>query len=189
MDQLRNEAQNKMNKLKNFDPSDWDSKSEDSNFSSENYDKVINSRVDKIMTMDRKNDSFVSAIIKASGDGNSVSKRILLYKTVIKWLDIITSLLLLSGIFISQIEQANYYEINKEKRTVAIHVVNCILNKNFSTYNPQVVDSVLNYPDFLSSIDKNDISSVKINLTIDEFSSTCRSYILFSNIISGINRF
>jgi hypothetical protein len=187
MDQLRNEAQNKMNKLKNFDPTDWDSKSEDSNFSSENNDKVINSRVDKIMTIDRKNDSFVSAFIKASGEGNSVSKRILIYKTVIKWLDIITSLLLLSGIFISQMEQANYYEINKEKRIVAIKVVNCILNKNFSTYNSQEVDSVLNYPDFLSRIDKNDYTSVKIDMSIDELSSTCRSYILFSNIISGMN--
>lgn len=186
MDQLRNEAQNKMTKLKNFDPNDWDSRSEDSSNSVENNDRVINSRIDKLITHDRKSDSFISAIIKASGEGNSVSRKILFYKTIIKWLDIVTSLLLLSGILISQIEQTHYYELNLEKRVTAIKIVNCIIQNDFSTYNATEVDAVFNYPNFLATVDKSDYKSLIIEMTIDDFSTTCRSFILISNIISGM---
>jgi hypothetical protein len=138
------------------------------------------------MTNQRKSDSFISAIIKANGEGNSVSRKILFYKAMIKWLDIITSLLLLSGIFISQIEQSHYYEINLDKRVTAIKIVDCILKNDFSNYNATEADEILNYPNFLATVDKSNYKSVNIEMTIDEYSKTCRSFILISNIISGI---
>ena len=186
MEKLRDEAEKKVNKIKNFNPYDLDSRSEDSNNSIEiNNEKAINSRIDQIMRHERKSDSFIAAMRKANGEGNSISRKILFYKSVIKWLDIITSLLLISGVVISQIEQTHYYEVNLERRVMAITVVNCILENNFTSYNATEVDSIFNYTDYLSIIDVTDYTSVTFEMTIDDFSETCRDYILISNVISG----
>ena len=186
MEKFRQEAQKRVNKIKNFNPNDMDSRSEDSNNSMDNNNqKVINSKIDHIMMQERKSDLFIAAMIKANGEGNSISRRILFYKRVIKWLDIITSLLLISGVFVAQIEEAHYYQVNIDKRTTAITVINCILSKNFNNYNATQVDSIFNHANYLSSIDINDYTSITFEMTIDDFSITCRDYILISNIISG----
>jgi len=59
------------------------------------------------------------------------------YKKLIQVFDVITSIIIFSGIFLSQYENENYYYVNLQNRNIIIHVINNFLNgitTDFKTY-------------------------------------------------------
>jgi hypothetical protein len=173
----------KMERLTFFDPNAIFNQSEDSSFED---DEIHHKSLEISPEESKKNiDAYSSAIKKAQGKGNFVYKKINCYKLVIKWLDIISTFLIIVSMLIAQMDNQNFYEKNLIKRTTVIRIANYILRKNFSEYNAIQVDASLNCTNFWDTFDKNDISSLKVELVIDDHSQTLRFLILILTVISG----
>jgi hypothetical protein len=120
------------------------------------------------------------------GKGNFVSRKIYFYKILIKWLDVISTLILGISTVIALSENSYFYEDNLERRVAAVKVSKCILFRDFSDYNATFIDLVMNQTDFLSTVDKFRFDSVKVNLEIKEENEIQRVVVLILTIIAGI---
>lgn len=183
IENLNLEIKSKIDRLKNFDEEALFSMSEDSSFDEKEEIKKI--KYDDSLTADSKRlDTFASAQLRAEGKGNFVTRKIYCYKFVVKWLDVITTVLLAISTLTAQIENLHFYDLNLKKRQAAITVVKCILSNNFSTYNATYIDQVMNQTDYLSTINTTDYHSVYVNLDIDKYSEQLRYFIVIMTLIS-----
>lgn len=191
LDNLNFDMKKKLERLSFFDPNDIFNQSEDSFLE----DDKINNRSLKLSFENSKSYKHVSSsYVKTSqSKGKYVSQKIKFYKLAIKWLDVISTILIIISMLIAQIENQNFYEKNFERRTTLIKIANYIISKNFSGYNDIEVDKSLNYTNFKNTFDKNEISSLKVDLEIDDISQKLRYTILSLSVISGkyikINKF
>jgi hypothetical protein len=176
-----------MERLKTFDPQTIFSMSDES-FDDEEEGKSSDLKMrknDSVLDNRKLNETFLSAQNKAEGKGNFASQRINFYKSLIFWIDIISTILIIGSEILIQLENSNYYQINKVKRTEAIKIAKYILLEDPSLYNASLANELFNSTDFNSTLNWKDYQSVKITLDVDDFCSGLRFVILTMSVLSS----
>ena len=120
------------------------------------------------------------------------------YKILITTFDVIATALLIAGIFLSQYENENYYNINIIKRNVTIHIANNILkgklfqfdtyfvsNPNYTTFpSLNITESNCNYFPSLKIYNYSNFDEIDCRLDIDDYCRDLRYILLITTLIS-----
>lgn len=185
------EIMKKKEKLNNFNPKDlFDSEVSDSSINDSNNSKLNKQTKSYALQSNMTNKTYDSAMKKTNGKGNLASRKINLLKKVVKWIDLISIILILSGCILSQCENINYQTINKNRRTAIVLIANCIRMKIFSNLNITFINQTfinenINNLFLLNNFNTNvKISEIKFELLIDDYCKICRKIILLLAIIS-----
>ena len=104
-------------------------------------------------------------------------------KILIKWLDIIASILIILGCILAQMENGSNYKNNLYDRVETINLISDIyLNttKPLKEYN----STKFSEPEFVKKINYSDYSSVPIVLEISEYCNNLRFVILLTSLVS-----
>lgn len=90
----------------------------------------------------KSDDDLQKKFFRIGSKINNVEKKIINYKTIIKWLDLFASIMIIAGCIISQVENEHFYYDNIYDRVEVVklitdlNVVNSDVSKiNFSNYN------------------------------------------------------
>ena len=117
------------------------------------------------------------------------NKELIFKKTLIRALDVIASIFIISGMFIAQFENENYFDINKSIRNVTLKVVNRAIkgkSTNFTNYfknYTNLTEADCNY--FANQkYDKLNYTLINCPLNIDDYSMHLRIALLVTSIIS-----
>lgn len=114
---------------------------------------------------------------------NKTSKTILKYKNIIKWLDIIASVIIIVGCVISQIENQTFYDYNRQDRVNSVKLISDVYfnkTKNLREYNI----SKLSDEDFVKSLNLSDYSSIPVPMQVCEYCNLLRLIVFFSTLFA-----
>jgi len=114
---------------------------------------------------------------------NKTGKTILNYKILIKWLDIITSVLIILGCIISQVENENNYNYNLNNRILSINLISDIYYNTTKPIEEYNLTMFLNEKS-IKKVNFSDYTSVSINIEINENCNNLRYIILVTTLIS-----
>ena len=161
------EIRTKKARLNHFDPDQMCYESETSSImEGEIEDYISNNNNNKNVdasskSLAKRRSILVSSQIKGANKADFRTRMINFYKELVRWLDVITTLVIIVTCILAQLENFNFYDINLQKRTTAIILANMIDKKNFSGYNTTLFDSVFNTTDFISTINKKIFHQLK----------------------------
>lgn len=190
---LEIELKNKIEKIKNLNPEACYNFSElNDNISGFGYSPDSSQMSKSVLpnesqktrgTKDRFSDGFNPFLKTSNLILNKTGKTILNYKIIIKWLDIIASVLIILGCILSQIENEKYYQENKQDRIECIRLISDIY---FNITNP--LDSYniskLNDDNFRNKINLTDYKSIPVAILISDFCNNLRYLVLILTLIS-----
>lgn len=188
--ELISDVKNKMEKLNQFNPETLLSMSDNSfNDCEEIKDEADISaskrRLDNTLTGNKRRtflETYNSAKNKAAGTRNKASNIKLILKNFIRYIDIVTSIIVLFGCFLSQLENMNYYQVNLKFRLTAVELAKAI-TFNKTNFNNSYFVKQFGRDDYIS--DFNDFRTLKAEMVIDQYSSTLRNFILVTTLISS----
>jgi hypothetical protein len=112
---------------------------------------------------------------KQIANKNITTKKIFFFKKLIRWIDILVSLLIIVGCILSQVEDELFYSANLQDRVGVVKLMRDIkekvsVPKDLSTYNI----SYLNDSDYVSKINFTDYDNIPLTLNIPSENSTIR---------------
>jgi hypothetical protein len=137
-------------------------------------DQSVISPTQKSNTFDKRDNLLDS---KQIANKNITSKKIFFYKNLIRYIDILVSLLILIGCILSQIEDELFYKGNLQDRVGVVKLMRYIQQKGMPKDLSYFNISYLNNTAIMSKVNLTDIETIPLELVIDNTNANIR-YIL-----------
>lgn len=191
------EIRNKIEKVKNFNPEscfNFSDLNEEDSVSAMSPDTSVlsrsvlpqnNSQETKLGSKNLSKEASNPFLKTSNIAFNKTGKTIQNYKILIKWLDIIASVLIILGCVLSQLENETNYNNNLTDRVESVRLISDVYfntTKNIEEYNISKLNN--NVEEFIKNINFSDYLSVPVILQISEYCNNLRYVILFTSIVA-----
>jgi hypothetical protein len=190
---LEVEMKEKIEKIKNFDPDSCYNFSEvddedESNTGGVSPDMSSRSIVEDHLfsKTDERNNTYqnlkTSVIVENEG---TLAKKVYEFKIIIKWMDIIASILIIIGCFLAQVENERFYYDNLSDRSEVMRLMMNLHHKRVEVKNLNLSDYNVSYfsnQTIVEQVNFTDYFNIPINLNISSYCSIMRILIFISTV-------
>jgi len=114
---------------------------------------------------------------------NNTGKKILNYKILIKWLDIIASFLIILGCFISQVENEENYYYNLQNRVQSVKLISDVYHNETKKIDEYKFITLMEEK-FAKQINYSDYSTIPVILEVNQKCNNLRLIILLTTFVS-----